>query len=881
MRLHRVTLRNYRGVTDCTVEFPDSGVTVIEGDNEIGKTSIPEAVDLILNELDSSTKKAVRAIRPVHRDKGPEVEVEITSGDYRFTYSKRWHRNARTELVLTAPSREQLTSRQAHERVEQILAETLDRDLWRALSIEQGTELGQPRLNVPSLGQALDQAAGGSPAAESHDALWYRVCRERESYWTKTGRESQERKSQADEVERARADCAELEDQITAIDDDAEQARRLAEAEPGLAETRDEAEREEVELKRLWDQGNSLRATVEQRTAARDAALAQHHRAVDKRRRREERIDEVAADRDAVSDLEAEAERAAQARALAAERKAETAGEAVAARDALGAAQNERDLACGDRDYFRNLIEKDQLSERLERVRKAEQVLSEAEEILASTGVDDDLVDEIEKANLEVAGAEAALRASAAVVRTTALSALGARIDGEQVNLEAGESHQSQVTADWELEVPDVMRVSLQAASRSSDLATELNDARTHHDRLCSQGGVRNLAEARQSAEDRKDAERRKKSAQTTIAQDLRDLTPDVLESKVGGLASRTAAYAEERAESPPLPDGFDSAKLVASDSEESLNEARDKCERCLEEDEQAGEVLQEAEKDTAVNAAKLGDARAVLEQAERRLEDDRREQSDEALAEVLAASAAGLEEAAGALAEAEGELQAHDPDTIEARLANARDVKTRAERELTANRRRQDELRGSLEARGGDGLQDQLNDSESAREQAEREQQRTESRAQAAELLYRTFKRHRSDAHERYIDPFKQKIEQLGRFVFGTTFEVELDPDLRVARRTLEGVTLDAEKLSVGAREQIGVICRLACAAIVSPNGGGAPVVIDDALGWSDPARLRKMGAAMSKASRDSQVIVLTCTPGRYAHVGNAKVIRLPNGTE
>lgn len=111
---------------------------------------------------------------------------------------------------------------------------------------------------------------------------------------------------------------------------------------------------------------------------------------------------------------------------------------------------------------------------------------------------------------------------------------------------------------------------------------------------------------------------------------------------------------------------------------------------------------------------------------------------------------------------------------------------------------------------------------------------------------------------------------------MFGPTFEVELDGDLRVARRTLDGITLDVDQLSVGAREQLSVICRLACAYIVCSDGGGAPVVIDDALGWSDPSRLQAMGAAIAFAGRQCQVIVLTCTPGRYAHVGNAEVVRL-----
>ena len=157
-----------------------------------------------------------------------------------------------------------------------------------------------------------------------------------------------------------------------------------------------------------------------------------------------------------------------------------------------------------------------------------------------------------------------------------------------------------------------------------------------------------------------------------------------------------------------------------------------------------------------------------------------------------------------------------------------------------------------------------------------EREYEGEEARAEAARVLRDTFAKHREQAHQRYIGPFKESIEQLGRIVFGSTFEVEIDRNLNIVRRTLDGVTLHVKQLSTGAREQLGVISRLACATIVSPEDGGAPVMIDDALGWSDPQRLQGMGAAIAAAGRQCQVIVLTCTPGRYSHVGNGTVVSL-----
>ena len=115
---------------------------------------------------------------------------------------------------------------------------------------------------------------------------------------------------------------------------------------------------------------------------------------------------------------------------------------------------------------------------------------------------------------------------------------------------------------------------------------------------------------------------------------------------------------------------------------------------------------------------------------------------------------------------------------------------------------------------------------------------------------------------------------------MFNPSFSVDIDQNLRIVRRTLDGDTLRVDQLSAGALEQLAVISRLACAAIVSPDGGGAPVIIDDALGWSDPDRLERMGAAIAAAGEHCQAIILTCTPGRYAHIGNATTIQLPTGT-
>ena len=109
MRILNVELRNYRGVSERLVEFAPQGVTIIEGPNEIGKSSIPEAIDRLIEDMDSSSKQRVMSVKPVDRDVGPEVMIEAEAGAYAFTYRKRFIRDRITELghhPLVVPSGE-------------------------------------------------------------------------------------------------------------------------------------------------------------------------------------------------------------------------------------------------------------------------------------------------------------------------------------------------------------------------------------------------------------------------------------------------------------------------------------------------------------------------------------------------------------------------------------------------------------------------------------------------------------------------------------------------------------------------------------------------------------------------------------------------------
>ena len=410
MRLHRVRLRNYRGVSDCEVEFSEQGVTVVEGPNEVGKTSIQEGLDLILTRMDSSGHRNVRSAKPVGRDVGPEVEVEMSTGQYRFVYRKRWLRRSETVLSILLPQHDQLTGRAAHQRVEEILDETLDRDLWAALRIEQGTELTLPSFDVPSLVGVLDQAASGADAADEDDDLWTRMCREHDQYWTATGRSKMDRNAKRASVEAAESRASELEQQIKSIDLDAAEVRRLATHERSLIAARDECERQASELSEQWDATEQLRNKVDRLTDACSSATLKQDSSASEQQRRQELIDELNSRAGELRVLKDRAEQSAPALAAAIKHAEQAAAALEEARAAVHTAEAEQRRANEDRDHHRNRIEVDQLSERYDRVAEAETKLQEAETRLESANVDDEMLRQIEQAHLAVVSAEAAVR---------------------------------------------------------------------------------------------------------------------------------------------------------------------------------------------------------------------------------------------------------------------------------------------------------------------------------------------------------------------------------------------------------------------------------------------------------------------------------------
>ncbi len=877
MRIHRIKLHNYRGVTDAEVEFPAEGVTIIEGDNEVGKTSLSEAIDLVLAERDDSSKRGVRAVQPVGKDVGAEVEIEMSSGPYRFRYRKRWHRQKETVLEILEPEKTQLTGREAHDKVRAILDETLDGGLWEALRLRQGTQLEQAAFTGGSLGRALDLAAGGDSAGDREDDLWLRITTERDRYWTATGQAKADRTAASARVTASASQVAELESILLGLEEDAEQVDRLMAEAAALVNRRQEHGDVLDGLATEFEAIKTHRNEVGRLAGLRDTAQAHHDRALEVSKSRTELVERAATATAAVAKRKSQVEAALPARAQVEDRRREAQKTFEACKGEVRETVITQRRAADDRDYRRQQIEMDQLSERHARVLDAVRRRSEATAVLDASHVNDELVKRIEDAHLEFAKSEASASSAAATVNAEALTDIDIEVDDRTVALEVGGHHEILVAGTVQLVVPGTISIVVKAGAEAQVLADRLTEAQIAFKSVCEEGHVSGLNEARKATAARNEAERVLAEVAKSIDQDLRDLTPEELAQKVDRLTARVASYESERSPESPIPPDLDSAQALASGCDSFLEESREKLERLEEDLDDASAAVQEVDLDDATSKALLEQAQANFTQAEESLKAARDDTADEGVAKQLADTESAVLARTKELTDAEAQLAAEDPDSVEELLQNARGVKKRLADDLHDNEVTTRDLRTKLALKGEDGLANKLDIAKSELVHLTVDRERLEARAAAAKLLHDTFAKRRAEAHHRYIAPFRERIEQLGRIVYRPDLEVELDDDLRIARRTLDGVTLDFADLSGGAQEQLGMISRLACASIVAADGG-APVIFDDALGWSDPRKLDRMGTVISVAGRSCQIIVLTCTPGRYESVGSATVVSLPN---
>lgn len=126
-----------------------------------------------------------------------------------------------------------------------------------------------------------------------------------------------------------------------------------------------------------------------------------------------------------------------------------------------------------------------------------------------------------------------------------------------------------------------------------------------------------------------------------------------------------------------------------------------------------------------------------------------------------------------------------------------------------------------------------------------------------------------RSEARELYLTPVMKELRPLLGLLFDDV-EITFD-DRSLLPQTIVrgGLEEDVDRLSGGMREQLSVLTRLAFARLLARDGRPAPVILDDALVYSDDDRIERMFDALHRQARDQQIIVFSCRQRAFQKLG------------
>ena len=532
-------------------------------------------------------------------------------------------------------------------------------------------------------------------------------------------------------------------------------------------------------------------------------------------------------------------------------------------------------LRRADFDYFNNKLHLEQLRERKDRIDRARKEAALADELLAKNSVDEDTLKTIQKAERSLITAQAKLETGAPNVLLRGLAHLDFQIDGEPTTLSKEEELRLSVSDRVRVTIPGSLQIEVTAGSSSSDLAKKVEEAKQKLDTACHGAGVSNGDEARQSYDVRREAQRSLARQNEIEKENLRDLSYEELERKVIGLGKGVPAYPAARIPEPKLPENLESAKkelLSAQGGLERASKAWEEARTKLDAARQVRDGLRERHQKVKVELHLKAEE---LTRVEEGLARSRKIISDDDLESELSKPTRLVHTEEGKVKSAETDLGDKKPDQVRALAETAKGSLGTVEKKREAAQKENTEVRTRLRVFGEEGLHEKLLAARSHLDHIRQENAAMMRRAQASRLLYATMKEERDTARRAYVAPLKEKIEKLGRLVFDHSFEVEVTENLSVASRTMEGSSVPFESLSGGTKEQISLISRLACAMTISKDGG-ASLILDDALGYTDPERLKLMGAVLAKAGKECQIIILTCVPDRYNNVGEATVVRL-----
>ncbi len=881
MRIERFAVRDFRKLAGgVAVEGLEPGITVIVGDNEEGKSTLLKALQSAFFDRHNLTGQGVEQMMPFGaRGVRPWIEVEFELAGTHYRLEKAF---GRSPAALLEGGDGRWEGEAAEDRLRELLgfsrpgrgaAGEEHRGLAGLLWVEQGRAfqpLGMNRDTQTVLREAIEGEVGQVLGGERGRRLLDLVESRAGEYFTRTGRERDKLADPRKRVQALEEECKAEETELQAYDDRVKRLGQLQETlaryrrDDSLARAKADAESADATVRRL----EAVEGRVETAKARLQQAAGAGEAAEGVRERRAVLVGEA----ETAAGQAAEAEstlKGLQPEYLDVERRlAEADGrlatcnrrreEGNAGWEAARRAHERAELAAGLQTLDGRLKQAESLNEGIERDRQA----------LARNPVDEDIVAGLRELRSEQISLSAALEAAAATLEFLPEGGRSVSLDGKAVDT----GGPVRVTENSTFHLQDFGKV--EVAPGGQDLARLRADLSELESRLRDELRRLDLADLA-GAEAALRAKQALQGQVESLRGELRGIAPDGLEAlreTVREGRARLSALAGQDAGDAPDADTARSAEQAALRDREEAERAAG---RALQERD-AARVLHGRLRDDRIKAEVERKQKAEAT-TERRaaLEEARREATDEDLADRAGKAARTLAERREECEAVQAERDALNPEALRIERDRAGEAYGRLQQRINSSERAERDLAIELHAMGQRGLAEELERKRGELDIACSDLARIEANAKAWKLLLDTLREAEREAKETFLGPVRERLQPYLRMLFPET-ELHLnEDDLEIVSLRRDGVDEPFGSLSIGAREQVAVLTRLALADLLRAKGRPVALILDDPLVNSDDERFRRMELALRKAAASLQIVILTCHEARYETLG-ASLIRL-----
>jgi DNA repair exonuclease SbcCD ATPase subunit len=215
--------------------------------------------------------------------------------------------------------------------------------------------------------------------------------------------------------------------------------------------------------------------------------------------------------------------------------------------------------------------------------------------------------------------------------------------------------------------------------------------------------------------------------------------------------------------------------------------------------------------------------------------------------------------------------LQADSVDlsAVEARLSRVEAVVREAEQQVSRLRETIAGLEGSIKAWSDEAVEEKWREAVERRDAAGVRLHAFEREVAVLTRLRDALEDARTQARDHYLQPVMAELAPLLNLLFDDAKIVFDDSTLLPRTLIRNGQEEDVDRLSGGMREQLSILTRLAFARLLSRDGRPVPVILDDALVYSDDDRIEKMFDALHHQAQDQQIIVFSCRQRAFQKLG------------